>query len=397
MKYEYTHFISENVAPKGATRIVIKDENGDEIAYISKERFWGLTPPEGDPLYRFGLVSDCHTYKSATVSDANWQGNKKLGNALAYFENMGCTFVVGCGDITQTGFYGKNESTAAITIGSNVIPTREETTVQVGESYYNETQMQNYHDIISESALTVFELFGNHENYGVAITAETTIDGVVYNSLARAKALIGIPATSYTVSSAEETEEVVGTTVRPNRYAPVGDDLYILCGQSNYGEVMSADDFTWLGNILEANKDRRCFVCIHSYMEGDSGDPESRRENSIFDTWSKTSAFVSLLGQYPNVILFHGHSHMKFEHQAVDSIANYATVKGYKSVHVPSLGKPRDIDPDASTSADTPEDFTSSQCYIVDVYADCIYLQGLEMHLTGVPTVEVLGTYKIET
>ena len=400
MKYEYTHFIPENVAPKGATRIVVKEKISDseeaDVCAIPAARFAGLTPPAGEPLYSFGLVSDCHTYKTATISEAAWEGNKKLTNALAYLKTN-CKFVIGCGDYTQTGFYRQNESKSSITISNNVIPVRDPVVVQPYGYYYDETQMKNHSDIINAAIIPVHELFGNHENYGVAITAETTINGVVYNSLSRAKELTGIPATAYTVSSAPNSDEIDDKPVRPNRYAPVYDDLYILCGQSTSGEVMSADDYDWLAKTLYDNRNRRCFVFLHSYMEEDSGDPLDYRENSIFGTWSRTEDFVALLRQYPNAILFHGHSHMKFEHQTVDPLANYATVKGYKSVHVPSLGMPRDINPDATDGKYTPEDIKSSQCYRVDVYGDCIVLNGLELGTTGVPSVEVLGTLKINT
>lgn len=364
MKYEYTHFIPENVAPKGATRIVVKKKISESeeavVCTIPATRFEGLTPPTGKPWYSLGLVSDCHTFHTNTA----WKGSQKLENALAYFKAQGdiMVMVIGCGDFTQTGFYLNNKDD------------------------YNESQMLNYKEIIDGCTIPVFEIFGNHENYN---------SRNITDNLARAKELTRIPATSYTVSDAPDSDTVKGTTDRPNRYAPVYDDLYILCGQSTSGEVMSADDFTWLGKTLYDNKHRRCFVVVHSYMEGDSGDADNRRENSIFGTWDKTADFVALLKQYPNVILFHGHSHMKFEHQTVDPIANYATVKGYKSVHVPSLGNPRDIDPHATTDKDTPEDAASSQCYLVDVYSDCIVLNGLELGTTGVPSVEVLGTLKI--
>lgn len=363
MKYEYTHFIPENVAPKGATRIVVK--NGDkEVASIHASRFGGISRPLGEPDYSVGWVSDSHTYKTETVPDGNWMGNRKLKNALSYFLAQNCKCVIGCGDFTQTGFYLNNSTD------------------------YNESQMTNYKNIIDQYAIPIFEIFGNHENYyGRNIT----------DNLARAKELTRIPATAYTVSSSPDSDTVDGTTVRPNRHAEVGNDLFILCGQSTSGEVMSADDFTWLGKMLSKNTHRRCFVVVHSYMEEDSGDPLDYPENSIFGTWSRTADFVALLRQYPNVILFHGHSHMKFKHQAVDPLANYATVKGYKSVHVPSLGKPRDINPDATDGNYTPEDFKSSQCYRVDVYNDCVVLNGLELGATGEPSVEVLGTFKINT
>lgn len=368
MKYEYTHFINENVAPKGATRIVVKKKISEseeaEICDIPSARFVGLSRPLGEPDYSVGWVSDCHTFKTEIYADATWMGNHKIKNALNYFVKRVCIMVIGCGDFTQTGFYLNNKND------------------------YNESQMLNYKEIIDQCKIPVFEIFGNHENYN---------SRNITDNLARAKELTRIPATAYTVSSFPDSDTVEGTTVRPNRYAPVDDDLYILCGQSTSGEVMSADDFAWLVNILSKNTDRRCFVVVHSYMEEDSGDPLDYRENSIFGTWSRTADFVALLRQYPNVILFHGHSHMKFKHQSVDPLANYATVKGYKSVHVPSLGAPRDINPNATDGKYTPEDINSSQCYIMDVYKDCIVLNGMELGTTGVPSVEVLGTLKINT
>ena len=392
MRYVYSHLIPENVAPQGATRIVTmeteKGEDGKktpvkEVSSIPYSRFGGLTRPTGEPLYSFGLVSDCHTYLTLTGAQGNWKGNTKLDNALAFFENfekMGCKFVIGCGDFTQVGFYRKNEGKEDITLDDGRV-------MSPGAVWYDESNMVEYNRIIAKHSIPVFEIFGNHESMYKPIT----------NDLARAKELTGIPATAYTVSSDEDSDEIVGTKVRPNRHADVGEDLFILCGQSTYDEVMSNEDFTWLGNILQANEARRCFVVIHSYMEGDSGDADNRRENSIFDTWSKTAEFVQLLGRYPNVILFHGHSHMKYEHQAVDSIANYATVKGYKSVHVPSLGLPRKIDPSQPANKDTPNDDTASQGSVVDTYPDCIVLNAMELGTTGVPSVEVLGTLKINT
>ena len=401
MKYEYTHFINENIAPKGATRIVVKKKISEseeaDVCTIPAARFAGLTPPSGEPLYSFGLVSDCHTFTTTT----SWDGNTKLRNALAYFNSQkNCVMVIGCGDFTQTGFYRRNDSkdnTITVT-GTTVMPNRPDFAVAPLATYYDENQIYKHSQIIEESDIPVFEIFGNHENYnGAPITAETTVEGVVYNSLTRAKELTGIPATAYTVSSAPDSDEIDAKTVRPNRYAKIDNDLYLLCGQSTSSEVMSADDYAWLAKTLKDNKGRRCFVFVHSYMEEDSGDPLDYRENSIFSTWSKTAEFVALLKQYPNVILFHGHSHMKFGYQKDDPIANYATVKGYKSVHVPSLGMPRDINPDDTDGKYTPEDIKSSQCYRVDVYTDCIVLNGLELGTTGVPSVEVLGTLKINT
>lgn len=56
-----------------------------------------------------------------------------------------------------------------------------------------------------------------------------------------------------------------------------------------------------------------------------------------------------------------------------------------------SLGKPRDVDP---TTGETPGDNYASQGYIVDVYDDCIVLNGMDLiNNEYVP----LGIFKIDT
>jgi hypothetical protein len=176
--------------------------------------------------------------------------------------------------------------------------------------------------------------------------------------------------------------------------------LFILCGQPRDAAVMSDEDFTWLGTTLEANKDKRCFVFVHSHIDDnveggveDSGNPAFARENSIFGYWgaTKTANFINLMKQYPNTILFHGHTHIKFEAQQFDKDANYSKENGFKSVHVPSLGSPRTlISADGTWTAAESE----SQGYIVDVYDDCIVLNGMDL-INNQPVP--LGVYKIDT
>lgn len=354
MRYQYTHFIQQNIAPPGAKRIVVYDAGGKEVAGTG---LGGLTPPSGAPLYSFGLVSDCHTYKGANASDGNWKGNVKLDNALSFFEAHGCIMCIGCGDFTQTGLYLNTGGTM------------------------DTTQFENFAGILARHTIPVFELYGNHESYGDhPIEVEA---GKIYT---------GIPSLAYTVSSGPDSDAAEGTTERPNRYAPVGGDLFVLLSQPSWNEVMSDADLQWLAEALEANADRRCFVFIHSYIEEDSGDPGDHRENSIFDSWgtANTSAFLEIMGQHPNAILFHGHSHMKFECQELDKRANYTDKNGFRSVHVPSLGRPRNID--AAAADTTPYADAESQGYIVDVHADCVVLRGWDF--VGEKPVP-LGTIKI--
>ena len=422
MAYKYEHFIPQNTAPNGVKRIGVYDSAGKRVCGIS---LGGLTPPTGEKLYSFGLVSDCHVAQSLTSANSS----NKLKNALSYFTSQGCIMVMGCGDFTNVGFYRKNEGTTDITIGNNVIPNRAEVVVAPKETYYDECQVTAYSNIIQNSEIPVFEIFGNHENYnGKSVFDETTIDGVVYNSLARAKALTGVPYTAYTVSSDADTDDVVGTTTRPNRQmSSIGDDLFIMVGQSVSAKPMSADDLTWLENILAANENRRCFIFIHSFIDddwsdttgrtaedndgyviSDSGNPCGARGNAIVGWWEdydreSLNRFLNALKKAPNAVLFHGHSHMKFESQEHDECANYTDKNGFKSVHVPSLGSPRTLIPNSEgvydgswTTNKGSDNYTESdsQCYVVDVYDDCIVLKGMDM-TAGEQLV--IATYKIMT
>lgn len=343
MSYKYSHFIKQNTAPKGAQKIGVYNGNDVKVAEISLGR---MTPKNTEPLYSFGVVSDIHVYKSAT----NWDGNTKFDNALTLFENYGCAMCIVSGDLTQTGFYDE----------------------QTGGGYVlNEAQFAKYKEICDKHTIPVYEIMGNHESYyGQPIT----------NNLDKMETYTGKALLSYTVTQ--------------------GNDLFVLCGQPKDASVMSDDDFTWLGETLEANTDKRCFVFVHSHIDDnveggveDSGNPAFARENSIFGYWgaTKTDNFIKLMKQYPNAILFHGHTHIKFEAQEFDGDANYSAENGFKSVHIPSCGSPRTlVSADGTwTAADS-----ESQGYIVDVYDDCIVLTGMDLvNSKPVP----LGVYKIDT
>lgn len=338
MSYKYTHFIRQNIAPKGSKSIGVYNKYGTKIHEISLGR---MSPPAVEPLYSFGVVSDIHVVDNLYVA---WQPVPKFDNALTMFEDKGCSFCVVCGDLTNTGFYLRtNESTA-------------------GTEYLNEAQFAKYKEICDKHTIPIYEICGNHESYyGMPIT----------NNLPLLETYTGKGVLSYTVTQ--------------------GNDLFILCGQPKDAWVMSDADFAWLGETLEANKDKRCFLFVHSYIEEDSGDPLDIRENSIFETWASKSSFINLIAQYDNVILFHGHSHTKYECQELDENANYTERNGFKSVHVPSCGTPRDLNIDTMKAVDDTE---ASQGCIVDVYEDYIVINGLDF-INNKPIP--LGTYKIPT
>lgn len=339
MKIGITPLIKENIAPKKAKSIGLYNENGEKICTISLGR---LKPPTKEKLYSFGLVSDIHLYKD-DVSWVTWNPNVKFDNALLYFEDKECAFCVVCGDLTQTGFYDEQTSGGVI---------------------FNEEQFAKYKEICDKHTIPVYELAGNHEGY---------YSQPLTNNLDKWETYTGKGVLSYTITQ--------------------GNDLFIFLGQPKENVVVSNEDFEWFKELLKKNKNRRCFVFVHSYIEEDSGDAKDFRENSIFEMWgeTKTNEFIELLKSYPNVILFHGHSHIKFECQELDENANYTEKNGFKSIHVPSLGRPRDIDLKSLT---TPYKDNESQGYIVDVYSDCIVLNGMDF-INNIPVP--LGVYKITT
>lgn len=342
MSYKYTHFIKQNTAPKGTKSIgVYKDD-----VKVTEIPLGRMTPKNTEPLYSFGLISDMHVHYNQYVA---WKPIPKLDNTLTYFEKHGCDFCIACGDLTNTGFYLRtSESTA-------------------GTEYLDEQQFAKYKEICDKHTIPVYEICGNHESYyGMPIT----------NNLDLLEMYTGKDVLSYTVAR--------------------GNDLFILCGQPKDAWVMSGEDYEWLKTTLAANADKRCFVVVHSYIEEDSGDPLDFRENSIFKTWvpettNLTSDFMNLFRQYDNAILLHGHSHTKLQCQELDENANFTERNGFKSVHVPSLGTPRDLDLDAGKTVDDPN---ASQGYIVNVYGDCVVLTGMDfVNNEPIP----LGTYKIDT
>jgi predicted phosphodiesterase len=331
--YKYSHFISQNIAPKDATKIAVYDKSGNKIYDMPLNK---LAQPTEDKLYSFGLISDIHLWKTMS----SWNGNDKFDNALDYFEKENCIMCLHCGDFTQTGLYDEGDK-------NTLVP----------------SQFEKYKEICDKHSIPVYGLCGNHESYMNPITKNIT-ELKYYTNI----------DLYYTVTQ--------------------NNDIFIFLSQPDYNSVMSDEALQWLYETLEENRNKRCFVFVHPYMEEDSGDPLDLRENSIFEMWgtAKTTIFKNILKHYKNTILFHGHSHMKFEHQAVDINANYTERNGFKSVNASSAGKPRNIDTTSTNT--TPDDNDGSQGYIVDVYDNFVILNGINL-ITHEPVP--LGTYKIDT
>ena len=251
-----------------------------------------------------------------------------------------------------------------------------------GNIWLDASEFQKFDEIRKSCGIPIHGNCGNHESYGKNITDTTpiTIGEETKTMLEFLYDYTGVPALSYTV---EHGNDLFIFVSQPKNNVPV-------CGGN--GE----ENLEWLSGILANNTDKRCFLFVHSYIEEDSGDPADKRENSIFEGWVYKTAFMNLLRSYPNVILFHGHSHIKFECQELDKKANYTEVNGFKSVHNPSLSRPRNLDLEDEDKDGQYTEYADkeSQCYIVDVYEDFIVLNGMDL-ISNKPVP--LGTYKIDT
>lgn len=271
-----------------------------------------LTPPKKNKLYSFCALADVHITYETS--------NEDFQRALTFAENN-CDFTCVAGDLTDSG--------AA------------------------EYQLAAYKNIVDSYALTkpVYAIPGNHENYS-----------------------------NYSYKYLQKY------TGKPLYYSfTKGDDVFIMVG--HYGgyagdgigwksdEFVSLEELQWLYETLEENRNKRCFVFNHTFPhEHGVGDP-----NDIY-TFEKIwkvedngigQAYINLLRHYKNAILFHGHSHSMLELQNIDKKANYSEADGYKSVHIPSLSVPRDF-----VGGELINVFSESEGYIVDVYDDCIILNG---------------------
>lgn len=321
--YKYTHFIPENIAPKGAKRIVVYNSAGKKQLYIP---LGGLQQPTKDKQYSFCAVSDVHLqYDTA---------NEDFQRALTYAEEN-CDFTCICGDLTVYG---------------------------------TDSELSEYKSVVDTYAPSkpVYAISGNHD----AIPGEMTSE--------RIEQYTGQPL-YYSFDHFNDVFIMVGHV---GKYQ--GDGIGWIAG-----EQFTDEELQWLYETLESNRNKRCFVFVHVFPWGGSGNALGAY---IDNNWTSTrgTVFENLMKHYKNVVVFHGHSHLKFELQELDSRANYTDDVGYRSIHIPSLSVPRD--------SDLSKLYSESEGYIVDVYENYIILNGrdfIDNDADGY--ILPIATYKIDT
>lgn len=155
-----------------------------------------------------------------------------------------------------------------------------------------------------------------------------------------------------------------------------GDDVFIFVGlyTDKNGQLFRTEELQWLYETLETNRNKRCFVFEHVRPQDTCGNAYGIYS---YDIWGGTEQiiFESMMSHYTNVILFHGHSHLKFNLQTKDNKANYEhDLFGIHSIHIPSLAVPRTGD--ASGASSKKDIYADSEGYVVDVYENVVILRG---------------------
>lgn len=237
--------------------------------------------------------------------------------ALKYLDASTVDFTCICGDITNNG---------------------------------NATQLARYKELVDANAkVPVYAITGNHDTYA-------------YND--------GIES------------QIATYTGNPMYYSFThGNDVFIMLGIKSEGALFTDEELNWFAETLEANQNKRCFVFQHCFT-GYETTPTCGNANGMYHSycWSgdgqaQLTEFKRLLSQYKNTVFFHGHSHLKFRLQEGCDYANLDESEGFKSVHIPSISRPRQEDgADDNTSPDY--DDSGSEGYLVDVYETGIHLRG---------------------
>ena len=155
-----------------------------------------------------------------------------------------------------------------------------------------------------------------------------------------------------------------------------GNDVFIMVGVKGdaSGSLFTTEELQWLYETLEANRNKRCFLFEHVRPQDACGNAYGIYS---YDIWGGTeqTVFESLLRHYKNVIMFHGHSHLKYNLQTKTNKANIDwNTFGTWQVHVSSLAVPRTGDPSGASSR--VEVYADSEGYVVDVYENGILLRG---------------------
>lgn len=335
MKIGNTNLIPQNVAPPGATKVVVCANTGEVVCECDLGNL--AMPVLGEKLYSVGLLSDTHT--ALTSAERAEDSQRDLARAIGWLAaNADMTCI--CGDLVSYNSEVDADGRNALAVHKGIVDS-------------------------NRGNMEVYEIAGNHEHQAYPSGSSTMSESALSQYTDR--------LLYYTVSS-----QPTDITNR-NYYSPHlnDNDIFVMVGSASWSSVFSSASWAWFTQTLEANKNKRCFVCMHCFLKGEQycGD-STGLVNTVDMTASYKQQLISAFQQYPNVIYFHGHSHVMANMQThLESLesplpANYDFACGVHSIHIPSLALPRDISGGSASTV-----VTESQGCTMDVYAKHIVLR----------------------
>ena len=356
-----------------------------------------VTPEEG----YVGTVSSDNTITLSGMQPGTYRLNyANADGALADFEEI-CTLTVTDPDspVSYTGLIPENcaplNSTRIDVFNENGEKVGElplgGLAVTMGTRQYSFGAISDVHigyNTSEEDFARALDYFSNNTTASfVGISGDLTAEATdaqyqLYKSIVDQHAKIPV----YEITGNHDTEAYRGSNVssfietyigNPIYYSfEHGNDVFIMLGIENeeVGSMFAEGEMQWFYETLEANRNKRCFVFTHAYPPDSSGDPSDMYG---FDLWGhdEEDILLELLAHYPNVTMFHGHSHIEFMIQNKADETNVETTKGYNSIHVPSITVPRSGE---LVSGSVMFEYLTeeSEGYLVEVYNDGIILKG---------------------
>lgn len=304
-------------------RVIFNSEDISKVV-LNGETVWnkGISPI-GYP-YTIGVLSDIHIDVS-TSEETHSQSD--LNRALSYYENLDAKMIVASGDLTVMG---TNAEFAA------------------------------YKQIRDAATIPVFETTGNHEassgrTYKSVVTDENCI-AYHFNDLVGHDFCYYLKGNKYYARRFSLSDGALiyqDITQDSNVDIPNG-DVYIfvgILGDRNNG-IFFTEELQWLKDVLESNRNNRCFVIEHcraerlvydsssgkytadNYAHHVSGNYNSTYLKPLWgDATNKYDSknaviFESLMAHYTNCVWLHGHTHQS-AHLAKDTGDMVASIDKY--------------------------------------------------------------------
>lgn len=275
--------------------------NGQEVWYRNNN-----IPINFEP-YTVGLLSDVHI---STENTDDTKSQTDFTRAINYYNSNNPKMVLVAGDLTVEG---------------------------------TDSEFAKYNELKNTANIPYYETTGNHEassgrTYKANITNSNCIAYKFHNLVGRdfCYYLKGNKYVGWRLSLGadgtiqSETVEIVANVTIPNG------DVYIfvgVLGDANNG-LFFQEELQWLKDVLEENRNNRCFVIEHCradrlrydstqgryvedrYADYVSGNYGSKYIKALWGQADNSSegkfarCFEELLSHYTNCVWLHGHSHM---------------------------------------------------------------------------------------